>query len=710
MISLSRFFCFLREERDMSRKYPLNKVRNIGIMAHIDAGKTTTTERILYYTGKTYKVGEVDEGSTEMDWMIQERERGITITSAATQCEWEGYCFNIIDTPGHVDFTIEVERSIRVLDGAIALFCAVGGVEPQSETVWRQADRYHVPRIAFVNKMDRIGADLFGAAKMMVERLHARPVLVQIPIGIEEKFTGVVDLVERCAYIWPAESQGDYGATFDRVPIPQAFQSTAAKYREKLIEAIAEYDDSFMEKYVSGVEVTAQDIKAVLRKATLKALVTPVLCGSAFRNKGVQPLLDAVIDYLPAPSDLPPIVGQNPETEESVTRAPDDKAPFSALAFKVVSDPHVGKLTYIRVYSGHCEQGAFMYNPGRDRNERLNRILLMHANQRTQVDEIFTGDIVAVVGIKETNTGDTICDPDYPILIEPMTFPEPVIFIAIEPKTKADEDKLSTSLSRLADEDPTFRVMMDQETGQTIISGMGELHLDIIVDRLRREFNVEANVGKPQVAYRETIEEAVEAEGRFVKQSGGQGQYGHVWLRIEPMEHGFGFEFANQAKGGVVPNEYIPAVEKGVIEAMTNGVLAGYPMVDLRVTIFNGSFHPVDSSELAFKIAASMAFREGARKGRPYLLEPIMSLEVIIPSANLGDVIGNLQQRRAKIEEIKTRRDLRILRADVPLSEMFGYATDLRSLTQGRGTHTMQFSHYARVSPDVQERICGKVI
>lgn len=691
----------------MTRKYPLEKVRNIGIMAHIDAGKTTTTERILYYTGKTYKVGEVDEGSTEMDWMIQEKERGITITSAATQCEWKGVCFNIIDTPGHVDFTIEVERSIRVLDGAIALFCAVGGVEPQSETVWRQADRYHVPRIAFVNKMDRIGADFFSTAKMMIDRLHAHPLLIQIPIGAEDKFRGVVDLIEMCAYIWEGDDDEDYGTQYQMVEIPEDLMEEAVKYREKMIESLAEFDDGFMGKYLTGEVLGPEEIRCVLRNAALKAQVTPVLCGSAIKNKGVQLLLDAVIHYLPAPTDLPPMQGEDPVAGGIVTREPSDSAPFSALAFKVASDPHVGKITYIRVYSGTVSAGSFVYNVNKDQNERLNRLLLMHANDRTQIQEIYTGDIVAAVGLKQTTTGDTLTDPDHPILIEPMNFPEPVISIAIEPKTKADEDKLSISLNRLTDEDPTFRVLQDSETNQTIISGMGELHLEIIVDRLKREFNVQANVGKPEVAYRETLERVVESEGRFIRQSGGRGQYGHVWLRIEPMQPGFGFEFVNDVVGGTIPREYITAIEKGVIESMSSGPLAGYPMVDLRISAFDGSFHSVDSSDLAFKIAGSIALREGAKKGSPYILEPIMSLEVVTPVQNLGDVIGNLQQRRAKIEDIKTRRDLQIVHADVPLGEMFGYATQLRSQTQGRGTHTMQFSHYARVTPEIQEKICG---
>jgi elongation factor G len=694
----------------MARKTPLSKIRNIGIMAHIDAGKTTTTERILFYTGKTYKVGEVHDGAAEMDWMVQEKERGITITSAATQCEWKGYCYNIIDTPGHVDFTIEVERSIRVLDGAIALFCAVGGVEPQSETVWRQADRYNVPRLAFINKMDRIGADFYSAVQMMIDRLHAHPVVIQLPIGAEDKFLGVVDLVEMKAYVWSADVQKDHGTQYSIEEIPEDLVEKAKEYRDKMLESISEYDDDFMEKYLNGDEIPVAQIYKAMRNATLSAKLTPVMCGTAFKNKGVQPLLDAVINYLPSPEDLPSIEGECPTSGKVETRSPDDKAPFAALAYKVISDPHVGKLTYIRVYSGHITQGSFVTNVNKDKNERLNRILLMHANDRTQVKDIYTGDIVAIVGLKGTKTGDTLCDPDNLILIEPMTFPEPVISIAIEPKTKVDGDKLGLSLNRLTDEDPTFRVRSDTETGQTIISGMGELHLDIIVDRLKREFKVQANVGKPEVAYRESIEQSVEVEGKFIRQSGGQGQYGHVKIRVEPMKPGFGFEFQNKIIGGAIPKDYIPSVEKGVIESMSSGVLAGYPMVDLKVTLLDGSFHAVDSSEIAFKIAGSMAFREGAKKGRPYLLEPIMALEVVVPSVNLGDVIGNLQQRRAKIEEIMARRGMQVVSADVPLGEMFGYATRLRSQTQGRGTYTMQFSHYARVAPHVQEHVCGRKI
>ena len=689
----------------------MENIRNFSIIAHIDHGKSTLADRLIQFTGVCNERNFQDQILDNMDI---ERERGITIKSVAVRMEYladngENYILNLIDTPGHVDFTIEVERSIRVLDGSIALFCAVGGVEPQSETVWRQADRYHVPRIAFVNKMDRIGADFFGAVNMMRDRLHANPVIIQIPIGAEDKFSGVVDLIEMRAYVWENNGGENHGATFMTVPIPAYLEAQAAKYRDKMLEAISDFDDVFMENYINGNSVTPDEIRRVLRKGTLKAEITPVMCGSAFRNKGVQPLLDAVIDFLPAPVDVPPIQGQDPETEQIISRPADDSAPFAALAFKVVADPHVGKLTYIRVYSGRCEDGDYMYNANKEQNERLNRLLLMHANQRTQIKEISTGDIAAVVGIKETKTGDTLCDPDHPILIEPMNFPEPVISVAIEPKTKSDEEKLALTLSRLSDEDPTFCVRTDPETGQTIISGMGELHLEIIVDRLKREFNVAANVGHPQVAYRETIETMVEAEGRFVKQTGGLGQYGHVWLRVEPMEPGFGFEFINKVVGGTIPREYIPSIEKGVIEAMTSGVLAGYPMVDLRVSVYDGSYHPVDSSDIAFKVAGSIALKEAARKGRSYLLEPIMSLEVVIPSINLGDVIGYLQQHRAKIEDIRARRDLQVVHANAPLAEMFGYSTELRSDTQGRGTFTMQFSHYARVSADVQERICGKI-
>ncbi|MFH0794581.1 MAG: elongation factor G, partial [bacterium] len=611
----------------MAREVPLSRVRNIGIMAHIDAGKTTTTERILYYTGKTYKMGEVHEGAAEMDWMDQERERGITITSASTRCIWEDHTLNIIDTPGHVDFTVEVERSIRVLDGAIALFCAVGGVEPQSETVWRQADRYGVPRLAFVNKMDRIGADFHACVVMMRERLHCHPVPIQIPIGSEDQFRGMIDLVDMVARIWPQGQDDDKGAIFEHGPIPPELKAEADKWRDKMLESLAEYDDHFAERYLEGGTFKEEELKKYLREATLACHITPVLCGAAFKNKGIQLLLDAVVNYLPSPEDVGSIKGHDPDTLEELTRKADDDEPFSALAFKVMSDPHVGKLTYFRVYSGTLPSGSYVYNVSKDKNERLGRILLMHANSREQIDEVRAGDIAAGIGLRDTTTGDTLSDPEHPILLEAMSFPEPVISIAIEPKTKADQEKLSSSLARLADEDPTFRVSVNEETNQTIISGMGELHLEILVDRLKREFKVEANVGRPQVAYRETLTESTEVRGRFVRQSGGRGQFGDVWLRIEPMPPGSGFEFVNDIVGGVVPREFIPPVEKGIIEAMTSGVLAGYPMVDVKVTLFDGSYHAVESSEMAFKIAASIGFKEGARKCKPQLLEPVMSVE-----------------------------------------------------------------------------------
>ncbi len=693
----------------MLRKYPLEKVRNIGIMAHIDAGKTTTTERMLFYTGRTYRIGEVDEGSAEMDWMDQEKERGITITSAATHCEWKGYRINLLDTPGHVDFTVEVERSIRVLDGAIALFCAVGGVEPQSETVWRQANRYGVPRIAFVNKMDRIGADFFGTISMMRERLQTVPLPIQLPIGNEDQFQGVVDLIEMQAYVWPLNGGDESGSMFEVTSIPDDLASMAHEQRNKLLETIAEYDEQIMEQYLTGDEIPAEVLHQKVRALTLRVAVTPVLCGSAFRNRGVQPLLDAITRYLPSPLDVPPIEGKHPETQEVQVRHPDDNGPFSALAFKVASDTHVGKLTYFRVYSGTIAAGSYVYNATKEKNERLARILLMHANDRERISHVQTGDIAAAVGLKDTATGDTLCDIDHAILLESMSFPEPVISVAIEPKTKADQDKLAISLAKLADEDPTFRVKVDEDTTQTIISGMGELHLEVLVERLRREFRVSANVGRPQVAYRETLQKSLEVEGRFIKQTGGRGQYGHVRLRIEPMEPGFGFEFQNAVVGGAIPREYIPSIEKGVIEAMSSGVLAGYPMVDIKVTVFDGSHHPVDSSDIAFQAAAAIAFRDGARKCNPRLLEPIMAIEILTPSTYMGDVIGNLQQRRAKIEEVKIRGELQIIKATAPLAEMFGYATQLRSVTQGRATHTMQFSHYAQVPEAIAEKITGSI-
>jgi elongation factor G len=671
-------------------------------MAHIDAGKTTTTERILFYTGRIHKIGEVHDGAAEMDWMVQEKERGITITSATTKCMWKDHQINIIDTPGHVDFTVEVERSIRVLDGSVALFCAVGGVEPQSETVWRQADKYGVPRIAFVNKMDRTGADFFDCIEMMKTRLGAIPLVIQIPIGAEDKFLGVIDLVRMEALIWHGE---ELGAHYDHTEIPADLADQAKQYRDQMIEKLADFDEVIMQKYLDGQEVTENEIKAAIRKGTLNCTITPAMCGSSFKNKGVQPLLDAVIAYMPSPEDDPLVTGVNPRTEEKETRRAEDKEPFAALAFKVMTDPYVGKLTYFRVYSGVLSSGSYIYNATSGKKERIGRLLQMHANKRQEIEEVYTGDIAAAVGLKNTSTGDTLCDEDHQIVLETISFPEPVIQIAIEPKTKADQERLATSLSRLAEEDPTFRVNVDAETGQTLIAGMGELHLEIIVDRLIREFNVDANVGKPQVAYRETIKKSVEQQGKFIRQSGGRGQYGDVVLRIESMEPGFGFEFVNEIVGGVVPREYVPAVEKGVIEAMKSGVLAGYPVVDIKVALIDGSYHDVDSSEMAFKIAGSMAFQAGAKKCNPILLEPMMSVEVVTPEEFMGDVIGNLSSRRGRVSGLEKRGNGQVIRATVPLSEMFGYATALRSLTQGRANYTMQFSHYEEVPKNVAEQI-----
>jgi elongation factor G len=694
----------------MARLTPIDRVRNIGIMAHIDAGKTTTTERILFYSGRTHRMGEVHDGAAEMDWMEQERERGITITSAATQVFWEvrgtRHAVNIIDTPGHVDFTAEVERSIRVLDGAVALFCAVGGVEPQSETVWRQADRYGVPRIAFVNKMDRIGADFFKAVEMMKDRLGAHAVPIQLPIGKEEGFRGVVDLVRMTARIWHDE-ESELGQNFEDIEIPEDLRAEAEAYREKMFEAIADYDDEVAEQFLGGEEISAERLQAGIRESTLRANITPVLCGSAFRNKGVQMLLDAVVDYLPSPVDVPPIRGEDPKDKVVKTRYARDDDKLSSLAFKVVADPYIGRLTYVRVYSGTLRSGSYIYNATTDHNERVGRILLMHANHREQVEEARAGDIVGLVGCKHTFTGHTLCDVDHPIVLEAMSFPEPVISIAIEPKTKVDQDNLAKSLAKLAEEDPTFHVRTDADTNQTIISGMGELHLEILVDRLRREFKVESNVGRPQVAYCETLTASTEIEERHVKQTGGRGQFAVVRLRIDPQSPGEGFEFANEIIGGSIPREYIPAVEQGVIDAMTSGPLAGYPLVDVKVTLVDGRHHPVDSSELAFKIAGSQAFREGSRRCKPQLMEPLMQLEVVTPDEYLGDVIGNLNQRRAKIEDITTRTGAKVIRGSVPLAEMFGYATALRSLSQGRATHTMQFSHYEPVPPDVAKTVTG---
>jgi len=687
------------------RQYSLDSTRNIGIMAHIDAGKTTTTERILYYTGKTHKIGEVHEGAAVMDWMAQEQERGITITSAATTVSWRDTQINIIDTPGHVDFTMEVERSLRVLDGAIALFCSVGGVEPQSETVWRQADKYGIPRIAFVNKMDRIGADFYRGLEMMVDRLGANPVALQIPIGREAEFRGIIDLIEMNATIYLDE----LGTDFEVTDIPDDHRELADEYRLKLVESIADHDDHLMEAYLEGEEITPGHLREVIRQATLDISITPVMCGSAFKNKGVQPLMDAIVDFLPSPLDVPAVDGTKPNGEV-VTRQTADDAPFSALAFKVAVDPYVGKLTYFRVYSGTLKAGSYVLNSSRDKRERISRILQMHANHREDRDEIYAGELAAAVGLKVTGTGDTLCDPSKPVILESMEFPEPVIQVAIEPKTKADEEKLGNSLQRLAEEDPTFRVHTDEETGQTIIAGMGELHLEIIVDRLVREFGVDANVGRPQVAYRETIRNKVEkVEGRFVRQSGGRGQYGHVRIDMAPNEPGGGYEFESKIMGGVVPRDYIPSVDDGIQEAMSTGVLAGYPMVDIKVTLVDGSYHEVDSSDMAFKIAGSLAFKNAAQKAKPVLLEPMMAVEVVTPADFMGDVMGDINSRLGHIDGMEPRGNAQVINATVPLSTMFGYATDLRSSTQGRATYTMQFKHYAEVPASIATEIVAKV-
>jgi elongation factor G len=689
----------------MARTVSLEKTRNIGIMAHIDAGKTTTTERILYYTGINYKIGEVHEGTATMDWMVQEQERGITITSAATTCHWRDHRINIIDTPGHVDFTIEVERSLRVLDGAVAVFCSVGGVEPQTETVWRQADKYRVPRLAFVNKMDRLGADFFRVVKMIEDRLGARTVVMQLPIGAEDKFSGIVDLVTMKAVVWEDES---LGAKFHEEPIPSELKAQAEEYREKLVEAAADCDETIMVKYLDGKEVTEAEIRTAIRNGTLSLKVVPILCGSAFRNKGVQPMLDAVVDYLPSPLDIPPVAGVEPGTTKPAERPAKDDAPFSALAFKIMTDPFVGTLTFFRVYSGTLNSGASIYNSTKSKRERIGRLLKMHANKREEIKEVYAGDIAAAVGLKTATTGDTLCDENKPIVLESIDFPDPVISIAIEPKSKADQEKLGLSLQKLATEDPSFKVRTDEETGQTIISGMGELHLEIIVDRLLREFNVGANVGKPQVAYKETVRKKVEQQGRFVRQTGGRGQYGDVWITLEPQKPGAGFEFVDAVKGGSIPREYIPAVEKGIKEATENGPLAGYPVVDVKATLFDGSYHDVDSSEIAFKIAGSMAFKEAARKANPVLLEPIMAVEVVVPEEFMGDVIGDISSRRGKVLGMDTRPAAQAIDARVPLAQMFGYATDLRSMTQGRATYTMQFSHYEPVPAAVAEGVIAK--
>jgi elongation factor G len=686
------------------RNHPLDKTRNIGIMAHIDAGKTTTTERILYYTGKNYKIGEVHEGAATMDWMVQEQERGITITSAATTCKWRDCWINIIDTPGHVDFTVEVERSLRVLDGAVAVFDAVAGVEPQTETVWRQANKYEVPRICFINKMDRVGADFDRSIQMIRDRLDANPAVVQIPIGSEGGFQGIVDLVTMQALIWD-EGMGE---KWREEEVPDDLATEAAEARHELVDVLSNYDDAITEKYLGEEEITADDLRRALRRATIASQIVPVLCGSAFKNKGVQPMLDAVVDYLPSPMDIAPTAGVTLKGEE-IERKQDDAEPFAALAFKIMTDPYVGKLTYVRVYSGTLTKGSAVLNSTKDRKERVGRILQMHANHREDKDAIFTGDIVAVVGLKQTTTGDTLSDPAHPVILEALEFPEPVIHVAVEPKTKADQDKLGKALFSLSEEDPTFRVRTDDETGQTVISGMGELHLEVLVDRMLREFSVDANVGKPQVAYRETIRKKVEkVECRYIRQSGGRGQYGHVVISLEPTGPGGGYEFIDKISGGVIPKEYIPAVDAGIQEALTNGVLAGYPMVDVRVTLTYGSYHEVDSSEMAFKIAGSMAVKEAARKASPVLLEPVMAVEVVTPEENMGDVIGDLSSRRGKIEGMEQRGSSQVVRGLVPLGDMFGYATDLRSRTQGRATYTMQFSAYHEVPDSIAREIIAR--
>ena len=695
----------------MGRLIPLDRTRNIGIMAHIDAGKTTTTERILFYTGKTHKIGEVHDGAATMDWMVQEQERGITITSAATTCMWEGsekqydtHRINIIDTPGHVDFTVEVERSLRVLDGTIAVFSAKGGVEPQSETVWRQADEYKVPRMAYVNKMDIVGADFFHVMDMMRDRLNANPVALQIPIGCEDQFQGMLDLIRMQAIVYG----DDMGKDEKFVEIPAEMKEQAEEYRGILVETVAEGDDDLMMKYLEGEEITNEELKAAIRKETIECKLNPVFCGSSYKNKGIQPLLDAVVDYMPAPTDIESIKGINPETGEEDSRPTSDSEPFSALAFKIATDPFVGKLGFFRVYSGMITAGSYVYNSSKDKRERMGRILLMHANHREEIPEAYSGDIAAAVGLKFTTTGDTLCDEKAPIILESMVFPEPVISVAVEPKTKADQEKMGIALQKLAEEDPTFKVHTDPETAQTIISGMGELHLDIIVDRLLREFKVGCNVGNPQVAYRETIRKAVKSEGKFIRQSGGKGQYGHCWLEITPLEMGAGFTFENKVVGGAIPKEYIAPIEAGVKEAMENGVVAGYPMVDIGVTVYDGSYHEVDSSEMAFKIAGSMGFKAGAEKASPVLLEPYMKVDITVPEEYMGDVIGDVNSRRGRIDGMEARNGAQVIHSFVPLASMFGYATDLRSKTQGRGTYTMQVDHYEEVPKSIADEIVAK--
>ncbi|MCC5467119.1 elongation factor G [Pelosinus baikalensis] len=689
----------------MARKFSLNNTRNIGIMAHIDAGKTTTTERILFYTGKVHKIGEVHEGAATMDWMVQEQERGITITSAATTCEWSGHRINIIDTPGHVDFTVEVERSLRVLDGAVAVFCAKGGVEPQSETVWRQADKYGVPRMAYVNKMDILGADFYRVVDMIKSRLGANAVPVQLPIGLESGFKGYVDLVQMKAVVYT----DDLGKFSEAAEIPEDMQEHVAEYRQGLLDAVAESDDELMMKYLEGEEFTLEEIVAGIRKATIACKMTPVLCGSSYKNKGVQPLLDAVVAYMPAPIDVPAIKGINPDTEVEDERAADDSLPFSALAFKIMADPYVGKLAFFRVYSGELSSGSYVYNSTKGKKERIGRILQMHANHREEIERVYSGDIAAAVGLKDTTTGDTLCDDKNQIILESMVFPEPVIHVAVEPKTKADQEKMGIALQRLAEEDPTFSVSTNQESGQTIIGGVGELHLEIIVDRMLREFKVDCSVGKPQVAYRETIRKKVKSEGKFVRQSGGRGQYGHCWLEIEPLEPGQGFIFESKVVGGSIPREYIAPIGAGCKEAMDNGVLAGYPMVDVKVTVIEGSYHDVDSSEMAFKIAGSMGFKAGCAKAGAVILEPYMKVEVTVPEEYMGDVIGDLNSRRGRIEGMEANNGSQSIKSFVPLAEMFGYVTDLRSKTQGRGNYTMSFAHYDEVPKSIADAIIAKV-
>ena len=688
----------------MAREFSLEKTRNIGIMAHIDAGKTTTTERILFYTGINHKIGEVHEGAATMDWMAQEQERGITITSAATTCHWKNHRINIIDTPGHVDFTVEVERSLRVLDGAVAVLTARGGVEPQPETVWRQAEKYNVPRMAYVNKMDITGADFYNVIKMMKERLNANAVAIQLPIGAEDDFQGIIDLIKMEAIVY----EDDLGKVADEVAIPEDMQELAEEYREKLLEAVAEVDDSLMEKYLGGEEITEAEIKTAIRKATIACTMTPVTCGTSYRNKGVQPMLDAIVDFMPAPTDIPPIKGVNPDTGEEDHRPSSDSEPFAALAFKIMADPFVGKLAFFRVYSGTLSSGSYVFNSTKGKKERIGRILQMHANNRKELDIVYSGDIAAAVGLKDTTTGDTLCDENHPIILESMEFPDPVISVAVEPKTKNDQEKMGVALQKLAEEDPTFRVRTDEETGQTIISGMGELHLEIIVDRMLREFKVDCAVGNPQVAYRETIRSEVECEGKFVRQSGGHGQYGHCKLRLIPQEPGEGFSFENQVVGGAIPKEFINPIEAGIKQAMEGGILAGYPVVDVKAIVFDGSYHEVDSSEAAFKVAGSMAFKNGALKANPVILEPIVKVEVIVPEEYMGDVIGDLNSRRGRIDGMEARNGAQVINAFVPLSGMFGYSTDLRSKTQGRGNYSMEVSHYEEVPKNIADGIIAK--